>query len=116
MLASTSCIGANQTDRKSLPFSTDKLNNYFSSITANSDRISNIDIAFHSTPDSELRRFYFSHITLDIFLKAFYQLKSTSVGSDLISWNLLETFFSLTFPNLPDIFNHSLTNSVFSAI
>ena len=61
-----------KTDRKPLPFSVDELNDYFSSITANGDPVSNIDSTLHSTPDPELRRFYFSHLTLDIFLNAFY--------------------------------------------
>ena len=100
-----------KTDKKPLPCSTNDLNNHFS--TAQGNPVSDILSILQDTPDPNLNRFYFHYITLDTFLKAFYQSKSTSLGYDRISWNILETSLPVTFPTILDIINNSFTNSNF---
>ena len=101
------------TDKKPLPYSANDLNNYFSNVTAHGIPVNDITPILHNTLDPELNRFYFKHITLDMFLKAFYLSKSTSVGHDRISWSILETSLPVTIPLILDILNNSLSNSVF---
>ena len=103
-----------KSERKPLLFSSNDLNDYFSNVTAHGTPVNEILPHLHETPDVNLDRFYFSHITS--FLKAFYLSKSTSVGHDLITWNILEASFPLTVTIIVDILNHSLMNSTFPSI
>ena len=102
-----------KTNDKPLPFSAEDLNDYFSSITSVGNPLNDIETFLHNTPDTQLERFYFNHITLDMFLKAFLSSKSTSVGIDKISWITLETALPVILPLILDLLNLSLDNSTF---
>ena len=67
----------------------------------------------HHVPDPNLNRFYFNHITLDDFLKAFYKSKSKSIDFDRIFWQTLEISLPASLPHILNIFNNSLNSMEF---
>ena len=96
-----------------LPFPVDinDLNLFFARST--SSDANPLIVTYHNTPDPNLNRFYFKHITSDDFLKAFFRLKSKSMGNDGISWGMIEKTLPVILPFVLNIFNHSLSSCIF---
>ena len=104
-----------KSDSKPLPFSVNDLNRYFSSIISDGNPPRPCNTLLHTTPDVRLSRFYFHHVTLDIFLKTFFCSRTNSSGIDCLSWKILEISLPVILPYLLDIFNGSLDSGIFPA-
>ena len=72
-----------------------------------------VETFLRAEPDTQLNRFYFQHITIDIFVKAFYLSKTESMGADHISKRTWELSLPAILLYILDIMNYSLEMDYF---
>ena len=98
-------------------FSLNQFNEYFTSLTScdpngSTQHITSIEPL---VPYND-RNFYFKHITPDLLTKTLRRCKSQSLGIDEISIDFINKAGDVLFPVVLEIFNHSLSTSVYPSM